>query len=471
MRTPSAETDRARPKVDPRLRPSVNDGMAYAVMAGAGESYINPFAIFLKASSSQVGLLTSLPPLIGALCQSLSLWTMEKFTSRRRLIALGAMAQALVWLPIAALPFLFDENSATAVNVLILLVALYHIAFQSTVPIWNSLIGDLVPIETRGSFFGFRNRRTGLLTFTSLLVAGQILHLFESQRLTTIGFCMIFLIAFLARSLSSYWITRYPDPPYNFEASHRFSFWDFIRRSPRSNFAKFVYFVASMNLATYVAGPYFALYMLNDLKMSYSEYTVVIASATVSQFLTMHYWGTLSDQFGNRKIMTVCGIGIAVVPFLWIVWSNTLAIILMQAFSGFMWAGFNLSASNFMFDAVSPPKRARCVAYQSIVNASFIMFGSLLGAFLVENLPADWPLASGIWAPSSGFLRIFAISGILRLAVLAVLLKMFKEVREVEQIRHRDLIFRITNFRPLSGASFGLITAALKRKKDRHPPS
>ena len=52
------------PLVDRSLRHSVRDGIAYAVMSGAGETYFSAFALFLKATAPQVAVLATLPPLL-----------------------------------------------------------------------------------------------------------------------------------------------------------------------------------------------------------------------------------------------------------------------------------------------------------------------------------------------------------------------------------------------------------------------
>src|SRR5690606_13056435 len=137
-----------------------------------------------------------------------------------------------------------------------------------------------------------------------------------------------------------------------------------------SNFARFVYFVSLINFGVNIATPFFAVYMLRDLQFSYMEYTIVTATNTVTQFLTMQYWGQISDQFGNKKILNVCGYGVAFSPILWLFGDAMWYLLLIQVFAGLVWAGFNLAAANFMFDAVTPPKRARCAAYQAMVNGA-----------------------------------------------------------------------------------------------------
>lgn len=454
---------------DPSLRASLRDGMAHSVMLGAGESYLNAFAIFLRGSALQIGLLASVPPLIGTWLQIVAISALEKVHSRKALLVHNALLQAALWIPIAAIPFILPQGFQ--VWALLLLVTAYFICANLAGPVWNSLIGDLVPADIRGSFFGFRNKYSGMCTFGALLIAGKILDLFERWDWAALGFLTIFVAAFTARLVSAKFLAQYEDPPFSIQESERFSFFQFVRRTPRSNFAKFVIFCSGMNLSAFIAGPYFALYMLRDLHFTYGEFTLITAVATLAQFLTMHLWGRLSDQFGNKKILTVSSIGVCIIPFFWLMTSSVSWILVIQTYAGFVWAGFNLAAANFMFDAVSPPKRARCVAFQGAINAAFVLIGSMIGSTIATYTPTSWPLQSAWNTPESIYLRVFFISGVMRIVVAVCGIPLFREVRDVEEISHRELIFRITHLRPLSGATFGLIAERFRRPRHDEDPS
>ncbi|MBN1103185.1 MAG: MFS transporter, partial [Deltaproteobacteria bacterium] len=290
----------------PSLRASIGDGASHAVMMGCGENYLGPFGIFLRATTLQVGLLATLPQLFGALMQWFGAHKMDRIRSRRRAIVAGAATQALTLIPMALIPFLFGKTSLSILCLLALMIV-YHGANGTVVPVWNSLIGDLVPAGIRGRFFGHRNRLTGMSTFIALMLAGLTLHVFERRGLPAVGFLIIFSVAFLARLNSVRWLSKYDDPEFQVSAEQIFTFRQFLRRSPHSNFAKFVFFFAAINFGVAFSAPYFALYMLRDLRFSYVEFTAVTGVATITQFLTFRYWGGLSDRFGNKKILNVCG--------------------------------------------------------------------------------------------------------------------------------------------------------------------
>jgi MFS family permease len=451
---------------DPSLRASIRDGMSYSVMVGSGETYLGPFGIFLHATTLQIGLLATLPQLLGAVMQWVGAVAIEGFKSRRAAVVAGVTVQALMWLPIALIPFTLGSGIGPAFA-LIALVAVYHSAHGFAIPIWNSLIGDLVPADIRGRFFGRRNRQNGISTFVTLVAAGGILDVFERFGRVAFGFLIIFTVACAARLNSARWLARYADPRFEVSAEQRFTFGQFLRRSPQSNFAKFVFFFATVSFAVAFSGPYFALYMLRELNLSYVEFTAVTAASTITQFLAFSYWGELTDRFGNKKILNICGWGIGIVPLLWLFSPALWYMMVIQVYGGFVWAGFSLAAANFMFDAVSPPKRARCAAYQGMVNGVCVFAGSLLGGFVAGHLPASFTVFGWTWTPVSTLLFIFLISGFMRLVTAAIALRHFKEVRDVERVSHHDLIFTITQLKPIAGATFDLITG-LFRDHDRN---
>lgn len=453
---------------DPSLDASIRDARYNAVMLGSGETYLGPFGIFLQASTLQIGILATFPQLVGALMQWASAQAMDRFKSRRKIIVISVLCQALVWIPLGLLPLWVGRGHA-AVYVLMALVILYHATAGFSLPLWNSLIGDLVPAEIRGRYFGYRNRIRGMYSFIALALAGLTLHIFDRCDRTGIGFFIIFMVAAVARLISSRWLARYRDPEFVLPVEHTFTFRQFLRRSPHSNFAKYVFFVAAINFAVAFSSPYFALYMLRDLKFSYLQFTAVTSVATITQFLIFRYWGGLSDIFGNKKILNVCGWGVGFLPMLWLVSANIFYLMSIQVVGGIVWAGFSLAVNNFLFDAVSPPKRARCVAYQGLINGVAVLAGSLAGGFIAVRLPHSFDFGFLVWTPAFSLPVIFLLSGLMRITAAAFMLRKFREVRTVEPIRHLELIYLLSHIKPIAGATFSVLTGNFREDKLGEP--
>lgn len=422
-------------RVRQSLRNSFIDGAFASAMLGFTEQYITPFAIALKATSAQIGMLVAFPSFISSLIQLKSADVTEHLKSRVRIITIFVFFQAFMYIPVLLIPFIFKENRVLWLILFITLAASFN-AFPG--PAWASLMADHIPSKSRGKYFGWRNRLLGMITVICAFLAGFILNIFGKDKLT--GFIIIIGLASAARFVSWYNLSRMYDPPMKITKEHYFTFWDFIKKGRESNFAKFVLYVASISFAVNMSGPFFAVFMLRDLNFNYATYTVIVTTATIATLLTIGIWGRHADLVGNMKVIRLTSFFIPLAPILWLFSQNIVYLILVQVFAGFVWAGYNLSVFNFVYDAVTPEKRTRCVAYLNVINGSAICIGALLGGFLAKTLP-----------PIMGhrIITLFLLSGILRAIFAVLLLPMIKEVRRVEKISSLDLFFSVTRLRPI----------------------
>lgn len=422
-------------KIKQSLKNSFIDGAFYSAMMGFTEQYITPFAVALKATSAQIGMLTAFPNLVASLIQLKSADVTEHFKSRMRIIKIFVFFHAFMYLPIFLIPLLFKADRALWLILFVTLATSFN-AFP--VPAWVSLMSDHIPRSSRGRYFGWRNRLLGMVSVACAFLAGFILNIFGKNTLK--GFMVIIGLAFISRFISWYFLSKMYEPPIKVTKEHYFTFWDFVKRIRESNFAKFVFYVASINFCVNMSGPFFAVFMLSDLKLSYATYTIIVTSATIAALLTMNIWGRHADIVGNMKVIRLTSFFIPMIPMLWLFSQNVYYLMIIQVFGGFVWAGYNLSVFNFLYDAVSPEKRTRCSAYFNVINGMAICCGALLGGFLAKTLP-----------PILGhrLLALFLLSGILRAAFSVILLPMIKEVRRVEKISSLDLFFSVTRLRPI----------------------
>lgn len=419
-------------------------------MLGVGEAYLVPYGIFLGLGTAGVGLLASLPLLCSSLAQLVTVRLLDRVRGRRCLVVGAALVQALSWLPMLAVAFLPAAGGGPA---LLLLSSTYFALGGLMVPAWSSWIGDLVPRRVRGRYFGRREQLRIGFQFAALVLAGAGLHLARRAGAESAGFLAIFVVAFVARLISAGFLGRMSEPLHRPSREEAFTFGDFLRRTPRSNFGRFTIYIAVVSLAVHVAGPFFAVFMLRDLGFTYAEFTASSAAVLVAQVMTFRHWGRLSDRFGNRTLLRLSGWVITVVPVLWVISTDFVAILAWQLVSGVGWAGFNLAAANFLFDAVSPPKRARCLAYHNLIVAAGTLVGASLGGWLAAMLPPSVPLQS--WQLVSSLQVLFLASAAARMAAAALLLPAVKEVRPVPS--YGEVIFRVVGLAASRGMRLSVL--------------
>ncbi len=452
------------PVVDRSLQHSLKDAGAFAVMAGFGETYVSAFALFLRASTAQIGWLASIPPLLASIAQLLSAWLGRSPGRRKKIIIAGSALQAVAWIPLLVLPLIFSE---WALPLLILCALICQAGAHLAAPQWSSLMGDLVPTRRRGRFFGVRTRLMTALTFLSLLAAGIILDQFSQRDQTVMGFALMFGIASLARFISVYHLGRMTDPPVSHPLNPDLRFTHgWLQRLRTSNAVRFSAFFALVQFAVAVSSPFFTVFMLRDLHFTYLEFTINTAMAILVQFLTMAQWGRIGDIFGNRRILAVAGVVICILPSLWLLSSNFWYLLMIQAVSGFAWAGFSLAASNFVYDLIGPQHRATYLSVHNVLAGIGIFCGASLGGYLGSVMPVEIEIFGTVYSWLSPLCGLFVVSSILRALVMLILLPKLREVRTVRPISYRQLVFRVMRVNALAGVVFDIV-GTRRRREDR----
>jgi MFS family permease len=452
------------PVIDRSLRHSIRDGVYFSAMVGGGESYFSAFAVFLKASTAQIGVLASLPPLLASFMQLVSAWLGRRTGRRKQIIVMGALLQAVTLFPLALLPLAFPD---LAVPLLILCTVVYFCGPNLGSPQWGSLMGDLVPPTRRGRFFALRTRLSSIASFTALILAGFVLEGFDTLGATYWGFATVFTAAACLRLASAWHLHQIYDPPGHVAALQAPWHADIWRGLRETGLLKFSAFHASMQFAVAIASPFFTLYMLRDLQFSYIQFMGTTAMSVFVQFLTLNRWGRLSDLFGNRLILITTGTIIPVLPALWLVSTDYLYLLAVQALSGLAWAGFSLSATNFVFDLTPPQRRASLMAVHHVLSAGAVFVGAILGGLLGTHLPREAIVLGEHITWLTPLYGVFLISALARMTVAACFLPRLKEVRRARPMSMSGLIFRVTRLHPVSGLIFEVVARRRRGDKDK----
>jgi MFS family permease len=402
-------------KVKKSLRYSILDGSANAASQGLTQDYITPFALALKATTAQIGLLSSAPSLAIAFSQLAAPMLSERVGSRKGFILRAVFIQAFLWAPILLIPYLFPGQK---VWWLIGLFTLSTVAGAMTSPAWGSLMADLVPAEMRGRYFGLRGRISGIVALALFFIGGLILHFSAAD--IFLGFSIIFGAALLFRLVSWYFLSRMYDPPLRMGWWDRYSLPDLVSSLTSSNLGRFIAYSSLMSFATYLASPFFAVYMLRDLGFDYLTYAGITAASSLASLVSLTFWGRRGDRLGNVNVVRAASILVPLVPLLWLVSHQVYYLIPVQILSGFAWSGFSLASANFVYDASAPENRTRYIALFNAMNGGSMCLGALLGGCLASLLPPvlGYPL-----------LTLFLVSGLLRGIVALAFHRRFSEVR------------------------------------------
>lgn len=411
-------------KVRTSLLNSVRDGVLWAIMFGVAENYIVPFLFYFQASvflSSLVQGVSQFSLGLGQLTGAKILFFLKQ---RKNLVRGMVFIHGFSWILIF---FLTWKTGNPWVGMFLFSLGIFASNLGS--PAWASWMNDLVPPRQRGTFWGKRNRIIGLVQFVSILTGGVILFLGKKLGLELPAFGLLFLLAAVARISCLIPLSHQHEPEFHKpDRKSEFHFYIFLSKLFTTNFGRFTLFVMVMNFSVYVSASLIPAYLLRVLKMGYLEYSLITMTSAILTLVFMPYWGPLADRYGNRRVLVVTGL---VIPFLalgWALFSSLGALLVIQAFSGLVWAGFNLCMSNYIYDAVRPVNVPKIYAYFNTLNTFSVFAGTLVGGALAD-LFIHW----NVRAAGLGPIRIvFLLSFLMRLLLFLIFQGKFKEVRTAD---------------------------------------
>jgi predicted MFS family arabinose efflux permease len=162
---------------------------------------------------------------------------------------------------------------------------------------------------------------------------------------------------------------------------------------------------ALWNFSLNIAGPFFNVYLVQNLGATPTIVAVLSTVTSLSGLLVQRRIGELADRWGPRKLQLISSLLIWLLPLGWLFARSPWYIIPINIASGVFWGAYNLAAFNLLLMVVPEQQRPRYTALYQIIIMLSLAVGAAVGSLLVT-----------IW----GYVAVFLVSGIGRL--LAALL-------------------------------------------------
>jgi MFS family permease len=422
-------------------------GLANVFTELTGGQFQVGFALLLGARDLQIGLLSALPHLAN-LSQLTASYLLERTGQCKRLALLTSGLSRLVWVGVLLLPLgLFSTLGDLRVWFLVSIVALSSLFVAMNNTVWISWLGDLVPRRLRGRYFGRRNMLIAAVSMSVPLLAGVLIDAWKNwfSPQDARGFLLIFCVGIGCGVAALAVLWRIPAMP--FTPSQGSPFFSRLAVPLRdTNFRRFILFYLCWGASVNIAGPFFVVFMLQELRFSYTLVAILTATTALCSIIGMRFWGQMTDRFSAKPVSLLGGIGAASLPGLWLL-TAVLPPWGVLAFShivgGLSWSALNLNLNTLLLGL--SPRQERSIylsVYASLTGLTTAVapiVGGLLGKMLREGTV---PLP--LWA--NPYLCLFALSCVCRM--LSLLL--FRRVREPREVPLERLLLVFGNLRTLN---------------------
>ncbi|BAY08218.1 MFS transporter [Calothrix sp. NIES-2098] len=409
------------------LRASTLDAVFATVFGVAtGGILLSNFLLELGASPVVFGMLSSIPMLVN-LVQPLGAYLSERSSSRFYYSLRTHGIARLLWL-ILGIGIIGSSWIGLTSGQLVLLTLLV-VLFSGLLgglgsASWLSWLATIVPRRLRGRYFGLRNSAASLTNLLCVPVAGLAVSHWFGGTLQGYGVVLLVAIVFGLISLGCQYFQMDMNPALQnsslvkYQQSSEYaatsknectSIWS------NSNFLKFLLYYGFWMLAVNLSAPFFNFYMLDRLKLDVSYVTLYGSLQAGANMLLIVLWGKLADKIGNRRILMLIGILVALTPLLWMgvsanTWNILLWLPLLHIFTGGTWAAIDLCNNNIQLGIAPLKNQSIYFAIASAVAGVSGALGSTIGGFIAQ------------FAEQGGLLGLFALSSVCRLVAIAPLI-------------------------------------------------
>jgi len=365
------------------LKISVVEGMLHGTMVGVAESYLGAFAVELGHRDRALALLVTIPLLLGSSAQLLAGPLVAWLGSRKRLVVLGATAQALTHLAFALLAWNHNQSFAWLFGV----KCTYWVSGMLIGPPWGAWMASLVTGARRERYFARRSGAVHLALLFAFGAGGWLLW-----RTQTLGhpalrtFALLNVVAVVARGLSALGLALQPDPAATRpEGRARRYDWRQIAVAARTAQWRPALYIALLMFGAHMAVPFFTPYMLRVLELDYAHYAVLLAVPIVTKALVSPLLYRLATTLGMRRLLATATVLIALVALLWSLATSFNGLVLAQVLSGVAWGAFEYASYQLLLSSANPALQVEFLSLANSIIGAAQLSGALVGASLLST--------------------------------------------------------------------------------------
>lgn len=383
---------------------SIINGVASTIVMSMSNNYFALFAIgVLGATNYQVGLISSLPQIIGMFAMILGTAIMSRLPQKKKFTGRSILYTRLFLIGMFFVIYLPIEYRAWT---FVILVGLMNLPGSFAMLSWQSFIGDLVSDSRRSGFFSERNRILTIAGMITTLLIGISLQWFD--KVNPLPYQILFLLAFIFGVVEVFYLNRHIEPEKDLMVEKKkFNFgWEAYKYKP------FIYFLICglfFNFAWQLAWPLFNIYNIKVAHMTGFWISIITVANQIGQIISFKWWGRMADKHSNSKMLAITALGMATAPFLTILSTNMLYLTFVNFTSGLFVSGTVLLLFNQLLEVTKEENRSSFIAQYNILLAIIGFIAPQVGVYLLHlsSVETAMNIASVLRAVSGGVFLVF----------------------------------------------------------------
>jgi hypothetical protein len=351
-----------------------------AVVNLVGGNFFTGFLLLLNADDAFIGLMTAIT-LIGNLLQVLSPLLLERFTSRKRLLIFIRIFFYLFNIVlIGIIPYLGFTDSGRLAAVLVVQVALSLINAVSApgFAIWHI---KSIPEAIRARYYSMLTISNPIIMYVLILSASAMADRFKATGDALQGLLVLRFIALVFAGLDIYFLFKVKEYPNRQEGEHATIRSILLTPFKEKKYMLTVWISCLWSFTANIPGPFFSIYLLRDLGISYSYINLISMLNIPVLLLLTPFWARRiqhTSWFGTLSV----SMGFYIISYLGLSFVNSNTMYLYPVFMiiAFLFSpGINLTFANIPYINIPESNQTRYIGFYLTMNSLAALIATALG--------------------------------------------------------------------------------------------
>ena len=361
---------------------SLFHGMASTMAVNLSNNYFPIFAIaILGATNYQVGLISSLPPLIALIMTVPAAILLNRAAEQKKLVAMSVLIARFMYLLIIAIVYFL----ASPANAWVFLAVIALMSVPNTISNigWQTLISGMIEDDRRGSFFSDRNRLLTLIGMVTTFIIGFVM---KDATYNETAYQVLFFLAFCFGLLEVFLLMKHQEEDVAIED-------DLLKKSlmdwsifKDKGYKWFLIAALSFNFAWQMSWGIFSIYHVRVAGATIFWISMFSVGNMIIQIWTFPMWKKWAEQKSNVLMLVWAAIGMSFIPFLTVLSTNLYYLTLVQTISGFFVSGVTLLLFNLLLEQSPEKTRTYCITTYNVLLALVAFISPQVGIWLLNVL-------------------------------------------------------------------------------------
>ncbi|WP_274308723.1 MFS transporter [Solibacillus daqui] len=361
---------------------SIYHGMASAVAQNTSNSYVPIFAMtILGATNYQVGLISSLPPLVTLIMTLPAAILLNRAIEQKKLVAFSVVAARFIFLLIAFVSYVPGSFGSW---LLLGLIAAMSVPNTMANMGWQSFIGNLIEENRRAQFFSDRNR---LLTIVGLIVTLIIGVVMKDMTTNKLAYQILFMFTFFVGLVELYFLMKHDEPVRELQQQKKRAMdWSIFKNK---QYVLFLVVALVFNFGWQMAWGLFNIYNVRYAEATIFWISMFNVANMLAQIFSFNLWKNWSQKYGNMAVFVWVAFGMSTAPLLMVLSTDLYYLTAMSMLSGFFVSGTVLILFNLLLENSPQEVRTYCITSYNVLLAIIAFISPQIGIWLLETYSMD----------------------------------------------------------------------------------